>query len=791
MESKRVTDRDTLGIDYVDIVHCTHTDYGYTDHPMIAIDLHKKYLDVALDLAMESRENLPGDRFTWTAEALDPFWLWWQEASDARRKDMLEMITNKQIAINGIPFHIAPFINREQWKDMFDWIPAELYKEIKPEIGMQHDVNGFPRAAAYGLLDNDIKYIWTGINQHWGGSPFKLPTAFWWKMPDNRKLLVWAGYPYWEGYVFFADHEWRMGQHQANNTQYSWPRKGDILNTDEASVRKANKRCIERIEELRKEGYTYNFITLSFTNQWRMDNDGPIAELAPFVKKWNELGLKPYLNLTTAPEAMKRIEKEAGSTIETLEGEWQDWWSFGVAASPRELQAARRANLFLEAAESPVWGEQSTECRQEIKDINQSLCRYYEHTFGSNLTVSDPYSLFTLGQLNEKATFAYRSLESAKWLLARRVRAANSMKEGGLYISNTGKTPYTGWIELEKQAFRGADYQSVKEMETGTLIPLQQGSTVRFWVIGLPAESQKLYQLQTEKIAETPSSASVPVLTFDDNCWVTSATWEGMKAPLFTAGLADLMVLNIKDHNRWALGDYIHLENATRTKKIEEITEEVWSASAGKASVTETPHSWIVSQPLKHPRVNSMNRTVEIFKNMPRMKVRVTLDRISSENPEIFYLKFPFPKDAGQPLATNGGIPYAPYKDHLPNSCKDFFVTDNWITYGSEDGKRIWSTIDAPIVTFGGHHFCSRIENAPAGITDLYAMLYNNVWIVNYLLDCPGKMTFEFDLVFDKTSTDIKQINEMVQTYQLPIPTMLNPASVENEHIYKRMNSIR
>lgn len=65
--------RDTLGIKYVDIVHCTHTDYGYTDHPVIAVDLHKRYLDVALDLALESQHNKPGERFTWTAEALGSF----------------------------------------------------------------------------------------------------------------------------------------------------------------------------------------------------------------------------------------------------------------------------------------------------------------------------------------------------------------------------------------------------------------------------------------------------------------------------------------------------------------------------------------------------------------------------------------------------------------------------------------------------------------------------------------------------------------------------------------------
>lgn len=175
-----VEGKDTLGFKYIDIVHITHTDYGYTDHALIAVDLHKRFIDVALDLALKTKDEIPENRFAWTVEALDPFYSWWNSASEDRRESMLDMIENKQIGINAMPFHIHPYANKEQWDEMFDWIPKDMWSQLDIEVGMQHDVNGFPRAAATRLLDRDIHYIWTGINPHWGGSPVEQPGAFWW-----------------------------------------------------------------------------------------------------------------------------------------------------------------------------------------------------------------------------------------------------------------------------------------------------------------------------------------------------------------------------------------------------------------------------------------------------------------------------------------------------------------------------------------------------------------------------------------------------------------------------------
>ena len=94
-----VEGKDTLGFKYIDIVHITHTDYGYTDHALIAVDLHKRFIDVALDLALKTKDEIPENRFAWTVEALDPFYSWWNSASEDRRESMLDMIENKQIGI--------------------------------------------------------------------------------------------------------------------------------------------------------------------------------------------------------------------------------------------------------------------------------------------------------------------------------------------------------------------------------------------------------------------------------------------------------------------------------------------------------------------------------------------------------------------------------------------------------------------------------------------------------------------------------------------------------------------
>jgi len=69
-----------------------------------------------------------------------------------------------------------------------------------------------------------------------------------------------------------------------------------------------------------EQGYPYDFLTLSITNQWRIDNDPPFPALAEFVSAWNDLDLRPRLNLTTTAETMARIEDLVGDRLPEFSG---------------------------------------------------------------------------------------------------------------------------------------------------------------------------------------------------------------------------------------------------------------------------------------------------------------------------------------------------------------------------------------------------------------------------------------------------------------------------------------
>ena len=151
---------------------------------------------------------------------------------------------------------------------------------------------------------------------------------------------------------------------------------------------------------------------------------------------WNKLGLQPKLRLTTVTEAMKDLEKAAGATAPEYQGEWTDWWANGTACAPREVAASRFAKRFLAAAQSPVWGPLDAASRQRIEELTKDLCLFDEHTWGSGMSVGQPYSLDAQGQWNEKARLAWRPMALAEWLLGQRARTRLVREGEGLWLAN-------------------------------------------------------------------------------------------------------------------------------------------------------------------------------------------------------------------------------------------------------------------------------------------------------------------------------------------------------------------
>lgn len=775
-------------IEYIDLIHICHTDYGFTDNPMIAEELHRKFLDIGIDAVLKSVRDKSKPSFYWTAEVLETVDTWWEKATPQRRNDLMEAIKSGQLEIAAMPFNVHPFYNERLIDKLMNWTSDDLWKQFNPQVAIQHDVNGFPRAAVNGLIDKGVKYFWSGLNLHWGGIFHEPPYAFWWEQPNGQKVLVWLGMPYWEGYLFFDKAEWRYAQRPASNTQFRTPRPGDMLKTDEASVRKAHKVCVERLNKMTEDGYPYDFIAMSMTNQYRCDNDGPYLGLAAFVAKWNELGLQPRINFTTATQAMKRIEAKVGNKIETHKGEWPDWWSFGVAASPRELSASRQASLFVEAAKSPVWGPYPENMDKKLDQIDRDLCRYYEHTFGSWETNRDPFSLFNQAHLNTTYGFAWRPYENSQWLLAQRVRSRLSNEAEGLYAVNTGGTEYTGWIDIDPAAFVRVLYKSVIDTQTEQKQPLLfHKNKGKLWVNNMKPDKIYKYIFSTEEIkAGTPQSK--PNIGTDGSGWPVNVKWEKHEAALLTDKFGDFFTFN-STVGRSISNSWYEKDPAVRKQKISESSVEKESIY-GKAEVTETFYSVIYEQPFEHPSVEKGVRTIEIWKGMPKASFKISFSRKSNPDPEIMYVNFKFDPSSGFPVTSNGGMEFKPYLDQIPGTCTDFLAVDGWVKYPAKKGSWIWSSRDAALITFGGNQFGTKSATPPANINELCAMVYNNVWEVNFLNDCIGKMEFKFDIQWSDKDMSATQIADATRTYLLEPVTFINPATREDPHTYKYQNKI-
>jgi hypothetical protein len=806
-------------IKQLDLIHFTHTDYGFTDHPAVCRDMQVRYLDIALDVVKATRRYPEEARFRWTAEATIAVDDWWQAASPARRREFLAAVRAGQIEVTAMPFNNTPFLNRYQWDVMLRWLPESLWKELKPRTAVQNDVNGFPRAGAKALLDRGGRYLFTGINTTCGGTPLPRLTPFWWKQPDGRRLFAWISLGYGEGFFFFEREEWRRGPLPlAADAQFRPPRAGDVLKTDEASLRQAHAVLMSRLLRYEREGYRHSVLPVSMTSMWRFDNDPPFPPLSDFVAAWNKLGLQPRLRLTTVTQAMQELEKAAGATAPEYEGEWTDWWANGTASGPREVAASRFAKRFLAAAQSSVWGKLDGNTQSRMTDLLKDLSLFDEHTWGSGMSVTLPYSLDAQGQWNEKARFAWRPMALAEWLLGQRARTRLIREEEGLWLANPSPAPFSGWVTLVASCLRD-NSQSLVDPETGARLQLyfepgpvwgrpekpgdlsdddisatfptrSPNRFARFWVEQLPAASVKRFDLRRESVDDQPPRSSLaPTVTTDAQGWPLTATWPGMSKPLFSAGLGDFVSVKVNGFApRWVLDDIWNLQDPakreqTRKEKLEFITAQADS----KAVKEEGAHTIWYTQPLDHPRLQWGERRLEIWKREPRARLTVRFNRISSFDPELLCVVNPVPCDGTLPRLSSGGLGFTPFTDQLKDACRDYFAIDGWAHYATPEGHWLWVTRDAPLVTIDGPHPRARLSAPPSRTGRMLAILYDNFWFTNFQGDSPGLMEFQFDLVWRSELADDRAAESLATALVTEPVVVINPSLPEDPRFINRL----
>ncbi len=786
-------------IEYIDLVHFTHTDIGFTDHPELLIELHQRYIDIAVDAGIATQNS--ATPFCWTAEVLEPVYAWWLEADEQKRKNLLTLIENGQFEVTAIPYIVGSALATNEAEIAKNWISEELLERFQIETAMQNDVNGIGRAVIMNSIENGCKYLWMGINYGgFGKRLFDQPGAFWWAMPDGKKIFAWQGDPYSKGFDFFEGTGYRYkGQTRAANTSKWIPNPGDFFIATKENVMEAHKRVVAQIEEMQKNGYGYDFIITSFSNQWRKDNDPPFAAVTEFISLWNEMGLKPRINLTTAGGALKKAEKRIGHSVPVFQGEWIDHWAFMLAAMPREVSAARSAARHIKALNSPLWTKPLSKRSEEtLDDIQRDLVQFYEHTYGANTSHAEPYGSHNLGQMYSVYNCAYRADAYADWILSQQIRSHLTSNGEGLHVINTSDVEYTGWVEFDTRGFRDKEVNVFVHQETGEKYPLfetyysgrehltlnlERAFMKMFWINNLKPNSIIHLMPSAEKI-EGKVKKEVAIST-DQYGWPETIKWDDIDG-IAVNNFASFFSIQLQGASTRMDLNKLRFEKdlAKRQKMLDQMLVKQPATIIDMAEVEETPYSSVYRQKLHHYSIDNATRDIEIFKDRKMIRVKYKFDRKSFHQFENYFIKFPVPTNCKQPLTSLGGVNYKPFADQIPGSNKDFQVIDEWVYYPEEKGGWLWSSPDVMVITFGENNVERLRTDAPDNMNDLFAMVYNNKWFVDCIDNVEGTVEFEFYLQWVDKKDESKIVDISGATISKP-KVIINPKTKPDEFTYK------
>ena len=228
----------------------------------------------------------------------------------------------------------------------------------------------------------------------------------------------------------------------------------------------------------------------------------------------------------------------------------------------------------------------------------------------------------------------------------------------------------------------------------------RESGAFRFWLDRLPAHSVQAWHAETPSLTDDKLDVKLDALG-----WPISCAWPGMKRPLFEGGLGDFLNVSAvppADRNTIA-----RLHGNADTEKREAIRRTALRESAaayGPANAKVSPHTVVYQQEIRHERLVKATRRLELWRREPRARLTVRFDRVSSLAPEVFFLSFALPQGSGLPVFSSGGVPFTPYRDQLPGSCRDYFGIDGWAHYPTGEGHWLWVTRDAPLVAVGSPH---------------------------------------------------------------------------------------
>ncbi len=738
------------GVEAIYLIHHSHTDIGYTHDQPVVWDLHRRFLDLALDLCEREADRDDPAAFRWTVETTAVLQHWLRTASDRQVARFVELARSGRLEVTAMVANITPLYDTDQLIESLAFV-----RVLRDDLGvpvqsaMNSDVNGQNWPLVDVLLDLGITGFSMAINTHFGGALDPHPLAFHWQGPSGRSLLAWNGFSYG------LARRLGIGRDARAFAEEWWPRLDAWL----AAI-----------------GYPLPVLMLQIFDPFG-DNGAPDPTLPAFIRAWNAASREPWLRLALPAEWWAVVARSA-DRLPRLRGDWTDFWNFGCGSSAREtaLNRQSRARLYLAdaawAALQALGGEDDP-ARCPPSDLRAAahwaLNLWDEHTWGADCAVREPENEDTVSQWIHKAACAYTA-RSLSLLLARDgvaelARRVERGPEDRLLLFNplpwervvAGPVPDP---EPAAQRGRADDPTAARHFQDRALRRRQRW--LRPTVV--PAAGYAVVAA-TDLAGDEPPAVSTEAVVENHRHRLVFDTTRGGISGWFDRGLGRELVDGAAGwplfgfvHERVVAGDHPWPRQLLWSPPASPLPPQRgwrpdWPAERRGPErvlahrVERSPLGTRVVQRLQAPGVRELVQEVFLPAWADHIVCTATWQMTQETAPEATYLAFPLAVPAARVFFDVGGQAVEPEVDQLPGACRDYFTVQRWVALAGPEFGVLLACPTTPMVQLGDFTFARNQAVFRLARPLVLGWVTNNYWETNFRASQPGEVQASYWLL--------------------------------------------
>ncbi|MDR3473176.1 MAG: hypothetical protein P4M09_16065 [Devosia sp.] len=742
-------------------VHHSHTDIGYTHPQPVVLELHRRFIEEALDIAEATVDWDEESRFRWTCEVTGVTEEWWKRADNHNRDRFLAAVGRGQFEVAGMGWHMTPLMDHNMVLDVLK--PIKFFRDLGIPVrsAMNTDVNGLPWGIVDALLDHGVTGLSMAINEHFGHALRPWPRAFRWQAPSGERALT-----AYNGFIYGAT--------------------SDIGMKVPVDLEAAKEKVPAWAKLWEDRGYPHPFLMMQITNIRYHDNGSPQAKLPDFIRRFNATDPKVRLRFITISDFFDRLRAEPEDRLPLLRGDWTDWWNFGAGSTAHETAQTLEGQRHLDDAMSLAAWRKAQPLRFEahLDESRRALALFAEHTWGADRSIWNYQSPETRTQQLLKLMQAPQGASIARMLRrdgledlavaaggeAPRVLVYNphpvpvrrSLRLPYIPPLAGAPTPAAG-LGVEEFVPTGPSSHRIQRQDV-SLADLADERA--YWsapvevpplsYVTMPAADLKVGEGQLRAADGGLSNGRITVELDRVAGGLRSLKRDGVeyagKGPdglAFGVPVLERPVENTRDaifdrikvdspdwHDAW------HTDWKADRQVPDRVLAETAVAERGRAEISQSFE------------LASGDNVKVIYRLVPQgdaLEIEAVVDKAPIAAPHALYMPLPTALASGWECDfETGGAAVRLDAEQLPYASRHYITTQRWIRIADQAHELTVACPDAPLWQVGGFTYGRFGEPDGRVVREtpmLLAWLTNNYWMTNFLADQGGRLRFRFWLL--------------------------------------------